>query len=70
MKVERNPELDSKIKALSNEIAVIKEQREELHRKYVEDDFLLGNSMTELIKKRHTIIKKKKYEDKSYESNR
>ena len=60
IKAKENSEIDTEIKVLSDEIASVVTQREELHVKYIEDDYFYANRMTELFKKRCELVKKKK----------
>lgn len=68
--LEKTSEINTEIKVLNDEIASVRVQREELHREYIENDFVYANRMTELIKKRYALVQNKKYEDRKYDSNR
>ena len=56
-------------KVLTDEIAVVRKQREELKAKYIEDDQHYADRETELIKKRFALIQEREHFEEDYESH-
>ena len=61
-------EYDTEIKVLTDEVAAVRKQREELKGRYIEDDQYYANRETKLIKKRFALIQKREHEEDDYES--
>ena len=56
-------------KVLTDEIAAVRKQREELKGKYIEDDQYYADRETELIKKRFALIQEREHFEEDYESH-
>lgn len=54
-------------KVLTDEIAVVRKQREELKAAYIENDQYYADRETELIKKRFALIQKREHFEETYE---
>ena len=69
IKSEENPEIETEIKVLSDEIAAVRTQRKELRITYKKNDYVLLSRMAELFKKGYELDQKKKIlEEDDYES--
>ena len=62
-------EYDTEIKVLSDEVAAVIKQREELKATYIKDDQYFADRETELIKKRFALIQNREQFEEEYEPN-
>lgn len=64
-----NSEINTEIKALSDEIAAVRAQREKLKALYLEKDQYYADRETTLINKRFVLIQNREQFEEEYEPN-